>query len=350
VHDARDYDYDLPPGAIAVRPAEPRDAARLLVLRRAGGPLEDRVFRDLPELLEPGDLLVVNDTRVIPARLHGRRVDTGGAVEIFLLHEEHATPTPAGGPQWRVLASPGRRLRPGVRVELAPGVEAEIVAVHENGERTVRFHGTTDVLALADRVGSTPLPPYIDRAADARDRDDYQTVYAAAPGAVAAPTAGLHFTPGLLGRARARGVDVASVTLHVGPGTFRPVQGDDLDAHRMHAEAYTIPDATAAAVARAHAAGRRVVAVGTTVVRALEAAAEGPGRVRAGAGETDLFLRPGHPFRAVSGLVTNFHLPRSTLLVLVSAFAGREPVLAAYAHAIRSGYRFYSYGDAMLVV
>ena len=337
-----DFDYVLPPERIADRPVEPRDAARLLVVPRDGGPFADRAFSDLPALLAPGDLLVVNDTRVIPARLEGRRADTGGAVEVFLLRD-------LGALRWRVLLAPGRRMRPGVRVALGEGASCVVEAVDEGGERTVRFEGTDDVLALAERVGATPLPPYVRRPADARDRADYQTVYARAPGAVAAPTAGLHFTPRLLEAALARGLRLASVTLHVGPGTFRPVTADDVDAHRMDLEPYVVPDATAEAVRATKAAGRRVVAVGTTVVRTLEAAATDDGVVAAGPGETALFVRPGHRFRVVDALVTNFHLPRSTLLMLVSALVGRERVLAAYAHALAAGYRFYSYGDAMLL-
>ena len=338
-----DYDYDLPSGRIATRPVEPRDAARLLVVRRGGGALEDRAFRDLPDLLDPGDLLVVNDTRVIPARLVGRRVGTGGEVEVFLLREE-------SGRRWRALLGPARRMRPGVRIEFAGGVVCEVVAEHEGGERSVVFDGDEPVLAIAERVGAVPLPPYMGRAADQADRDAYQTVFARVPGAVAAPTAGLHLTDALLARLAARGVAVATVTLHVGPGTFRPVAVDDVSLHRMDAEPYVVPAATADAIARTKASGRRVVAVGTTTTRTLEAVAAASGRVAPGAGSTDLFVKPPHRFLAVDALVTNFHLPRSTLLMLVSAFAGRERVLVAYSHAVAAGYRFYSYGDAMLLL
>jgi S-adenosylmethionine:tRNA ribosyltransferase-isomerase len=337
-----DFDYDLPEGRIASRPVEPRDAARMLVLPRGGG-LEDRVVSDLPSLLEPGDLLVVNDTRVVPARLAARRADTGGEVEVLLLRAE-------AGRVWRALLGPARRMHEGVRLLLAPGAACAVVAEHDGGERSLEFEGEEPVLAIAERLGATPLPPYIRRAADARDRTDYQTVYARVPGAVAAPTAGLHLTPALLERLRGAGVGVAALTLHVGPGTFRPVVVEDVERHRMDAEAYEVPASTAEAVERAHAAGRRVVAVGTTTVRALESAATARGRVAAASGWTDRFVRPGHEFRAVTALLTNFHLPRSTLLMLVSALAGRERVLDAYAHAVRSGYRFYSYGDAMLVL
>ena len=337
-----DFDYALPAGRIAERPAEPRDAARLLVVRRATGALEDRVVRDLPDLLDLGDLLVVNDTKVIPARLNGAREGTGGRVEVFLLREE-------GGRRWRVLLDPARRFAPGVRIAF-DGAACEVVEVYESGDRAVAFDGDESVLSIARRIGATPLPPYIRRDADARDRDDYQTVFARAEGAVAAPTAGLHFTPALLGRLAARGVVSAPVTLHVGPGTFRPVTVEDAAAHRMDAEAYEVSSATSEAVNAAHVAGRRVVAVGTTSVRTLETAATGRGRVAAGGGLTEAFIYPPYEFRAVTAMLTNFHLPKSTLLMLVSAFGGRELVLSAYAHAVREGYRFYSYGDAMLLL
>lgn len=345
-----DFDYELPPDRIAAHPCEPRDAARLLVVRRASGALEDRVFRELPELLEPGDLLVVNDAKVIPARLHGRRADTGGAVEVFLLRGE-------GPRRWRALVHPGRRLRPGVRVAFEGAAACEVVAVLETGERIVEFSGTDDVLALADRIGEVPLPPYLHRDATPADRADYQTVYAKVPGAVAAPTAGLHVTQGVLDGLARRGVGVACVTLDVGPGTFRPVKVDDVDRHVMDEETYEVPVATADAIARTKAAGRRVIALGTTVVRTLESAAlvvpdagEPAGTVRAGRGASRLFIRPGFEFRVVDALVTNFHLPKSTLLMLVAALGGTDLVLRAYAHAVATGYRFYSYGDAMLVV
>ena len=354
-----DFDYVLPPEAIADRPAHPRDAARLLVVRRGPDTLEDRVFRDLPDLLDPGDLLVLNDTKVLPARWLGRREGsdgrpTGGAVEVLLLREiDRATAV------WATLMGPSRRMRPGTRVRFEGGVSCEGVAEGEGGERTVAFRdeggAPPDVLALAERIGRPPLPPYIRRPADEADRADYQTVYARAPGAVAAPTAGLHFTESLFERLRARGIGTARLTLHVGQGTFRPVllaPDDDVTRHRMDAEAYDVPEAVARAANAARAAGRRVVAVGTTSVRALETAAadDGHGSIRAGAGWTDRFIHPPHRLRAVDALVTNFHLPRSTLLMLVCALAGRDLVLAAYAHALRAGYRFYSYGDAMLVL
>ncbi len=344
---ASEFDYDLPADRIATRPCEPRDAAKLLVVDRATGLVSDRAFRDLPELLAPGDLLVVNDAKVIPARLSGKRADTGGVVEVFLLRAER-------GARWRVLVNPGRRLRPGVRVAFDGGASCVVAEILEGGERLVDFEGasgaTIDVLALADRIGAVPLPPYMRREADAADRVDYQTVYAKVPGAVAAPTAGLHMTPAVLDRLGARGIGFASVTLDVGPGTFRPMTAEEIDDHRMDVETYEIPVATADAIARTKAAGRRVVALGTTVVRTLEAAGQATGHASEGRGSTQIFIRPGHRFRVVDALVTNFHLPVSTLLVLVSAFGGMEPVRRAYAHAVASGYRFYSYGDAMLVL
>jgi S-adenosylmethionine:tRNA ribosyltransferase-isomerase len=342
-----DFDYDLPADRIATRPAEPRDASRLLVLRRATRRTSERVFSDLPELLDPGDLLVVNDTEVLPARLVGRRVGTGGEVEVFVLREE-------GGRRWRALVSPARRMRPGVRIafgDASPGrAECVVVAEHEAGERTVEFEGETPVPHLLARFGAMPLPPYMKRPADDLDRTRYQTVYASVPGAVAAPTAGLHFTQGLLARLSDRGVGFARVTLHVGPGTFRPVLVADPSRHRMDPERYDVPAATVDAVARAKRARRRVVAVGTTVVRTLESAVSPSGGLRAGPGETSLFVHEPYDFRVVDALVTNFHLPRSTLLMLVCAFAGRDLVLRAYARAVRGGFRFYSYGDAMLVL
>jgi S-adenosylmethionine:tRNA ribosyltransferase-isomerase len=342
-----DFDYDLPADRIATRPAEPRDASRLLVLRRATGRTSERTFADLAALLDPGDLLVVNDTEVIPARLLGRRVGTGGDVEVLVLR-------PEAGRRWRALVAPARRMRPGVRIafgDATPGrVECAIVEEHEAGERTIEFDGETPVPHLLARFGAMPLPPYIRRPADDLDRDRYQTVYASVPGAVAAPTAGLHFTRALLSRLADRGVGVARVTLHVGPGTFRPVVAADPAKHRMDPERYDVPAATPEAIAKAKRAGRRVVAVGTTVVRTLESAVLPSGAVRAGPGETSLFVHEPFAFRVVDALVTNFHLPRSTLLMLVCAFAGRDLVLRAYARAVRDGFRFYSYGDAMLVL
>ncbi len=332
-----DFDYPLPAGAIAQRPV-PRGESRLLVLDREGRERHRRV-RDLLALLAPGDLLVVNDTRVIPARLFARRAGGGGRVELLLVER-------VGEREWEALAGPGRRARPGAVLELAPGLTAEVVGTAPTGRRRVRF--SEPVEPHLERLGHVPLPPYIQRADEAEDRERYQTVYARRPGAVAAPTAGLHLSAELLAALAAAGIERAEVTLHVGPGTFKPVTAERLASHRMESERYEIGETAAAAIRRARARGGRVVAVGTTVVRTLEAAALRQGEVTAGSGATDLFITPGFPFRVVDLLLTNFHLPRSTLLLLVAAFAGRERVLAAYTEAIAAGYRFYSYGDAML--
>ncbi|MDE2691821.1 MAG: tRNA preQ1(34) S-adenosylmethionine ribosyltransferase-isomerase QueA [Acidobacteriota bacterium] len=329
-----DFDYDLPPEAIAGYPGE-RGESRLLVLGRTTG---KRRFADLPKLLDPGDLLVVNDTRVIPARLRARR-PTGGRVEILLVERE-------GPASWWCLLRPGRRLPPGAPLAIEGGPSA---TVDERADGRFRLTFEQPIEPLLAEIGETPLPPYIDRPVEPRDRERYQTIYAARPGAVAAPTAGLHFTPALLGALERRGVRRASLTLHVGPGTFRPVKTENPEAHVMESERFEIPEATAEAVAAARRSGRRVVAVGTTVVRSLETAASTDGLVAAGAGRTGLYIRPGYEFRVVDRLITNFHLPRSTLLMLVCAFAGRRRTLDAYRQAIGSGFRFYSYGDAMLV-
>jgi S-adenosylmethionine:tRNA ribosyltransferase-isomerase len=312
------------------------------VLERPGGALAHRRFTDLPDLIAPGDVVVVNDSRVIPARLLARRAG-GGAAEVLLIARE------AEG-VWRALVRPGARIRPGGRLAL-PGDDAiEILATLAGGQRRVRLTGPGGDDAVLERHGRVPLPPYIARDPDDADRERYQTVYAKAPGSVAAPTAGLHFTPAVLSRLERRGIAVARVTLHVGPGTFRPVTAAAPEDHRLDEEPYRLPDEAARCIAAARRRGGTVWAVGTTVTRVLEACADAGGAVRAGAGSTSLFIRPGHTFRVVDHLVTNFHLPRSTLLMLVCAFAGRENVLAAYAEAIRLRYRFYSYGDAMAVL
>ncbi len=340
------FDYDLPSALIAQEPAEPRDSSRLLLLDRAGRRWEDRRFADLPALLRLGDCLVVNRSRVIPARLLGVAEGGDRPVELLMLRA-------LGSTRWEALVRPGRRCRAGARVELAGGAaRATVVEERGAGVRVVAIESPWPVRELLERHGLPPLPPYIARhdAPKPEDWQRYQTVYATDDGSVAAPTAGLHFTPELLERTREGGVEVHAITLHVGPGSFRPVRSGALDAHRMDAEETRIPAETAEAVNRAKREGRRVVAVGTTTTRALEWAADDRGRLRAVTGAADLFIIPGHTFRIVDALLTNFHLPRSTLLVLVSAFAGRELVLAAYAHATGAGYRFYSYGDAMLVV
>jgi len=339
-----EFDYPLPPASIAQEAIEPRDAARLMRLPRTEGTPTDHVFRDLPRLLRPGDLLVVNRSRVFPARLLGRR-DGGGAAEVFLLRE-------VGDQRWEALVRPGRRLRPGAVISIDGGLSAvvETAAVGTEGRRVVHLRAESGRLEAAlERAGHVPLPPYIRRPDRPDDRARYQTVYAREKGSVAAPTAGLHFTPSLLDALRAAGLGVAELVLHVGPGTFRPVTAAEVEDHRLEPEPYLIPAETAEAIAAARTRGGRVVAVGTTVVRALEAAARDEGTVSAGAGETALVVRPGFTFRIVDALITNFHLPRSSLLLLVAAFAGRERVLEAYEEAVRRGYRFYSYGDAMLL-
>ncbi|HSG41024.1 MAG TPA: tRNA preQ1(34) S-adenosylmethionine ribosyltransferase-isomerase QueA [Thermoanaerobaculia bacterium] len=327
-----DFDYHLPPERIA-QEAVPRGESRLLVLDRTSPDRHARV-RDLPRLLRPGDLLVLNDTRVIPARLYGRR-GSGGKMEILLIERR-------GEREWDAWVKPGRRAQPGTVIEFDAGLSAEVVDKREDGRHLLRF--TEPVEPHLDRLGHIPLPPYIHRPDTPEDRERYQTVYARHPGSVAAPTAGLHFDKELLREIEAAGVEIARVTLHVGIGTFKPVSAERIEEHRMETERYEISEETAAALRRA----RRVVAVGTTVVRTLESAAR-DGEVQPGSGSTELFITPGFNFQVVDALLTNFHLPRSTLLMLVSAFAGRERVLAAYQEAIREGYRFYSYGDAMLV-
>ena len=339
-----DFDYALPPSSIAQEAIEPRDGARLMRLPRAEGAPTDHVFHELPRLLRAGDLLVVNRSRVFPARLLGRR-EGGGGAEVFLLRD-------LGDDRWEALVRPGRRLRPGAAVAVDPGLTAviETAAVGPEGRRVVHLRAETGcVEAALERAGHVPLPPYIRRPDRPEDRARYQTVYAREKGSVAAPTAGLHFTPSLLDALRAAGVGVAELVLHVGPGTFRPVTAEEIEDHRLEPEPYVVPAETAAAIVARRAVGGRVVAVGTTVVRTLEAAALGEGIVRAGAGETGLVVKPGFTFRITDALITNFHLPRSSLLLLVAAFAGRERVLGAYAEAVRRGYRFYSYGDAMLL-
>jgi len=339
-----DFDYDLPPEAIAQEPLPERDASRLLVLDRRTGAIEHRVFRDLPSLLDPKDLLVVNRSRVLPARLRGRR-DGGGVAEVLLVRRR-------AGARWDALLRPGRRLRTGSRIE----VSEDLTVVVEpggaaDGTRQVRLEARGDDSdAALERHGHIPLPPYIRRDDRAEDRERYQTVYARESGSVAAPTAGLHFTSRVFADLDARGVARAEVILHVGPGTFRPVQVDDVTTHTVDPEPFVLPPETATAIDRARERGGRVVAAGTTTTRVLESRTDGSGRVAAGEGETSLVIVPGHRFRAVDALLTNFHLPRSSLLLLVAAIAGRERVLAAYAEAIARGYRFYSYGDAMLVI
>jgi S-adenosylmethionine:tRNA ribosyltransferase-isomerase len=331
----------LPRELIAQTPARPRDSSRLLVLRRDTGALEHRAFRDLPEYLRAGDVLVLNNTKVLPVRLRTRR-PTGAEVEVLLLKPI--------GDQWEALVRPGKRLRPGTRLSFGDGaIEITVGARTEQGTRLVGVRPSAgDLRAALERAGEMPVPPYIEGPLE--HPDDYQTVYAEREGAVAAPTAGLHFTPALLDAIRARDIRIVFVTLHVGLGTFRGVEVEDVTRHRMDAESYEVSAETAAAVNDARARGGRAVAVGTTVVRTLESVAPDAGTVVPGSGPTTLFITPGYRFRVTDALVTNFHLPRTTLLLLVSAFAGRERILAAYADAIRLRYRFYSFGDAMLIL
>jgi S-adenosylmethionine:tRNA ribosyltransferase-isomerase len=344
-----DLDFGLPEGLVAQYPAEQRDESRLFVLDRAGSPDRHLLFRQLPELLRPGDVLVLNQTRVVPARLRGRKRRTGGRVELLLLRRETAEG------EWLAMARPLRGLGAGDQIDLDRG-DAKIEVVERVGDRVrVRVPvpprdddptGFKSLQPLAEVAGEVPLPPYIRRATEAPDLDRYQTVFAVDPGSIAAPTAGLHFTEALLTEVRAKGVGVVSLTLHVGPGTFEPIRAADPRDHRVEAEYYELPEEAVAHIERRRAAGGRVIAVGTTAVRVLESCWDGG--LRAGEGWTDLVIHPPHPFGAVDAMITNFHLPRSSLLMLVRAFAG-DRLLAAYADAVREGYRFYSYGDAMFI-
>ncbi len=346
-----DYHYHLPPGRIARYPAERRDESRLLAVDRREEGERHLLFRDLPGLMAPGDVLVLNESRVLPVRLLGRK-PTGAPAEILLLRTvPHAHDGGRDeGELWEALVRPGGKLKPGRRVEVADDLAVEILDSAPGGGRLVRLVTNLPEEEALRRHGRVPLPPYLDREEEPLDRERYQTVYARLPGSVAAPTAGLHFTEALLDEVALRGVSLAKLTLHVGVGTFRPVEVDDPAEHALHAESYVLTPEAAEAVNRARNVGGRVWAVGTTVVRTLESTAGDDGRVRPGAGETRLFIRPPHRFKVVDRLVTNFHLPRSTLLMLVAAFAGYERTMAAYATAIAQGYRFYSYGDAMVVL
>src|SRR6059036_625286 len=337
-----DFEYDLPPELIAQDPLPDRAASRLLVLERASGGIRHARFPDIVDLVAAEDVLVLNVSRVIPARLHGKR-DTGRVAELLLVRE-----LPDG--TWLALGHPGGKLKPRRRLTVGDDSTVEIVEPLGGGLRRVRFVGALDARGTLARYGEVPLPPYIRRAPRPKDRERYQTVYAAHDGSVAAPTAGLHFTPELLARLRAQGVATAELDLHVGPGTFKPVEVEEVSQHAMHAEAYALGEAAAALINGRREAGGRVWAVGTTVVRTLETCADDRGRVHAGAGETTAFIYPPYRFRAVDRLLTNFHLPRSTLLMLVCAFGGHDQVMRAYAEAIAEKYRFYSYGDAMAIV
>ena len=338
-----DLQFPLPPELIAQVPVEPRDAARLLVLDRTSGARTHTHVRALPDHLRAGDLLVVNDTRVVPARIFGRS-DSGGAVELLLIRAD-------ADRTWLCLGKPARRLKCGARLRFPTDVHATVTAVHGDGRYSVTFDDPARIAGWLEQHGEIPLPPYIRRPDGPLplDRTRYQTIFATAPGAVAAPTAGLHFTDALLAALQVRGIELVRLTLHVGPGTFLPVRCENLSAHVMEPEWCEIPPATATAIRQAKANGRRVVAVGTTTTRALESAAAADGTVHAGSRWADAFIVPGHAFRVVDALFTNFHLPGSTLLLLVSAFAGYQQIQTTYAEAVRQRYRFYSYGDAMLI-
>jgi S-adenosylmethionine:tRNA ribosyltransferase-isomerase len=350
-----EFDFDLPQELIAQQPPAERGQSRMLVMERGTGVLQDEHFSQLPSQLRPGDLLVLNDSRVIPARLYARRTvirdrqEPSGSVEVLLTE-------PTGADEWRVLVKPGKKVGIGERLIFpSPGgqveLEAEVLERGEFGDRLLRFAPVSDFFAVLDRIGHMPLPPYIRREDALADRERYQTVFARERGSVAAPTAGLHFTPQILDELKAKGIEIAHVTLNVGLGTFSPLHVERLDEVRLHRERYTLPASTAGVLNRARRDGRRIVAVGTTVVRTLEAAAlRAQGApLEPHTGVTDIFIAPGFQFQMVSALLTNFHLPRSSLLMLVSAFAGREAVLRAYRHAVSSHYRFFSYGDCMFV-
>lgn len=333
-----DYYFDLPQELIAQDPLADRTSSRLLVMDRRTGEIEHRVFRDITEYLQPGDTLVLNDTKVIPARLLGTKEGTGAAVEILLLKR-------LGDRQWETLVRPGKKLRPGARVSFGDGsLRAVILDVLDGGNRLVEFEYEGIFEEILDKLGEMPLPPYITH--KLQDKNRYQTVYARYEGSAAAPTAGLHFTQDLLEEIRMKGVRTAFVTLHVGLGTFRPVKVDDVTAHHMHTEWYNVSEEAAGLINRTHEEGHRVICVGTTACRTVESAADQDGAVRAGADDTSIFIYPGYRFRVMDALITNFHLPESTLVMLVSAFAGRENVLGAYKKAIEEKYRFFSFGDA----
>lgn len=357
-----DFNYHLPEELIAQEPLAERAASRMLRLERASARIEDSCFGDLPTLLRPGDLVVFNNTRVFPARLYGQRSGSKaqplspqnpashgflkGRVEVLLTRQVSADPN-----EWECLVRPGRKIGVGEKLFFGGdvGLVAEVISRGSFGERRIRFDPTPDFFGQVEKIGHVPLPPYIAREDSSADRDRYQTVYARERGSVAAPTAGLHFTPEIMQQIREHGIEIAEITLHVGLGTFQPMRVEKVEEHKLHQESYEISEDAAARINRALGEGRRVVAVGTTTVRTLEYSARESGHVVAGCGEADLFIYPGFRFRVVGALLTNFHLPQSTLLMLVCAFGGTEPVLSAYRHAVEQRYRFYSYGDCMLV-
>ncbi len=343
---ASGYTFDLPEELIAQHPAPVRDASRLMVVHEST--IEHKIFRDLPSVLRAGDVLVLNETRVIAARLFGTRAGTGGSVEVLLLHPADASRYDPSASAWSALVRPAKRIHRGMEIVFGDLGIARVLAEHDEGIRTLQFEISMPFEEFLERSGRLPLPPYIHNDSEEAQRR-YQTVFARDPGSVAAPTASLHFTPELLDELREGGVEIVRLTLDVGLGTFRPMKSERLEQHTMHAETYMIPHEAVDAIARAQREGRRIVAAGTTVVRALEGSAQAHGRVVAGEGSTSIFIRPGFRFRVVNAMITNFHLPQSTLLVLVSAFAGRERILDAYREAVMHSYRFFSFGDAMFL-
>lgn len=337
-----DFFFDLPPELIAQTPIEPRDHSRLLHLDRFSGELSHHHFYDLPDLLKAGDVLIVNDSRVLPARLYGDREDTGAHIEVVLLEQKQID-------LWEVLVRPGKKAKPGHVLIFGDGIlRGEIVDVLEGGNRLIRFTHEGNFYDVIDRIGQMPLPPYIKE--KLQDKERYQTVYSKEIGSAAAPTAGLHFTKDLMKTLTERGIKIGYVTLHVGLGTFRPVKVENIEEHKMHSERYYMPEATARLIREAKEAGNRVIAVGTTSCRTLESVAQKYGDFKECSGSTDIFIYPGYTFQAIDGLITNFHLPESTLIMLVSAFAGYDHVMKAYEEAVREKYRFFSFGDAMLII
>lgn len=337
-----DFYYELPPELIAQDPLEDRSSSRLLILDKKTGKTEHHVFREIIDYLNPGDCLVINDTKVIPARLIGTKEDTGAKIEVLLLKRKDKN-------IWETLVKPGRKAKPGVRISFGEGIlTGEVVDVVDEGNRLIRFDYEGIFEEILDRLGQMPLPPYITH--QLKDKDRYNTVYAEHSGSAAAPTAGLHFTPGLLDKISEKGVEIARVTLHVGLGTFRPVKVDDVENHHMHSEFYMIDSEAAEIINRTKDRGGRVICVGTTSCRTVESAADENGRLKECSGWTDIFIYPGYQFKVLDALITNFHLPESTLIMLVSALAGRENVLAAYEEAVKERYRFFSFGDATLII